>query len=408
MQPKFRVWMVCVLLSVCGLSPSAQGAASSSAGTQADCLGRLGFPLSRPALPTGFMNQPCKPVLGGATTPQTPNDAPRRDDSGTYITFDVPGSSGTTVAGINLVGTIAGYYSDANGVSRGFLRRLNGTITTFDVPGNVNGLFPVAINDTGQMTGFYLDADFLDHGFLRGANGVITTFDVPGTVLLTVPLSINDAGVIAGLYYDENFVPHGFLRSRNGAITTFDVPGAVNGTIAVGIDLLGMTTGTYYKEDFVDHSFVRSRDGAITTFDVISGEPNNGNAINLLGMVTGQVREQHPEINQHLWRGYTRNLGGTIETFDAVPSPLDPCCTWTFPSSINLAGEVVGSDNDAHDLNHGFLRARDGAITILDAPGAGTGSNQGTFAVSINLFGVVAGNYSDANNVSHGFLWTRH
>lgn len=59
-------------------------------------------------------------------------------------------------------------------------------------------------------------------------------------------------------------------------------------------------------------------------------------------------------------------------------------------------------------MNHGFLRDRKGDFTILDAPGAGTGFNQGTFAVSINQLGLVAGNYSDAPRVSHGFLWVRH
>ncbi len=35
------VWMICVVVSVCGLSAYAQQAASSSAGTQSGCLGRL-------------------------------------------------------------------------------------------------------------------------------------------------------------------------------------------------------------------------------------------------------------------------------------------------------------------------------------------------------------------------------
>ena len=406
MQPKFRRWMICVLLSVGSLSLYAQQASPGSRQEQPGCAAPAYHLLSRSGLPPTSINRPCKPVLG-ATASQLSDYVPRHDDGGTYVTFDVPGSSGTTVAGINLVGTIAGYYSDANGVSRGFLRRLNGTITTFDVPGNVNGLVSTAINDTGQITGFYNDADFLAHGFLQSANGVITTFDVSDTILLTIPLSINDAGVIAGAYYDENFALHSFLRSTNGAITTFDVPGAVNGTAAPSINLLGMSTGTYDNEDFVDHGFVRSRNGDITTFDIL-GLGTQAYAINLLGTATGQFREDHPEVNFHLWRGFSRKVDGTIETFDAVPSPLNPCCTWTTPSSINLLGEIVGTDNDAHNLNHGFVRTSNGAVTILDAPGAGTSSNQGTFAVSINLLGVVAGNYIDGNYVSHGYLWSRH
>jgi len=58
---------------------------------------------------------------------------------------------------------------------------------------------------------------------------------------------------------------------------------------------------------------------------------------------------------------------------------------------------------------HGFLTARDGAITTFDAPGAGTvtGMFQGTFGNSINPNGAIEGNYWDADNVSHGFAGAR-
>ena len=58
-------------------------------------------------------------------------------------------------------------------------------------------------------------------------------------------------------------------------------------------------------------------------------------------------------------------------------------------------------------MNHGFVRAKDGTVTLLDAPGAGTGFVEGTLAWSINPAGQVAGFYSDANRVNHGFLWKK-
>jgi len=327
-------------------------------GIQPDCLQRPASSLPGHGLAPLGGTHPCKPVLAGTEATQLSNELPRHDDNGTYITFDVPGSSSTSVSGINLTGTIAGSYCDAVGC-HGFLRRLNGAFTTFDVPGTFDGPYVTAIND---------------------------------------------AGVITGAYFDENFVSHSFLRSPNGTITTFDAPGAVYGTISWGINLEGATTGFYFDEDFVDHGFVRSRSGDITTFDIL-GLGTDAYATSLLGTVTGQFNEDHPEVHFHLWRGFIRKVDGTIETFDAVPSPLDPCCTWTTPSSINLFGEIVGTDNDAHGVNHGFLRARDENITILDAPGSGP---IGTIAVSINQLGVIAGYYYDVNNVTHGFLWIRH
>jgi hypothetical protein len=349
MRFRFSFTLVCLLATlVLTLGMAAQQAPSqnlqslqaafASGEMQADCsqqlLGPRGLPPRRLGL-SGIMNRHCKPVLAGAETSQPSNEVARHDDGGTYITFDVPGSKSTGVAGINLWGTIAGSYVDANSVGHGYLRKLNGSITSFDVPGSVHGTGVGAINDVGEVTGTYRDADFLSHGFLRRADGAITTFDVPGSLGLGVR-EINDAGVIAGNYFDENFIPHSFLRARDGTITTFDVPGAVNGTFVDGLNLLGATTGAYENEDFVDHGFVRSPNGAITSFDVLSGEDTHPFAINLLGTAIGEFREEHPEVNFWLWRGFIRKFDGTIETFDAVQSPLVPCCTWTTPRSINL------------------------------------------------------------------------
>ena len=60
-------------------------------------------------------------------------------------------------------------------------------------------------------------------------------------------------------------------------------------------------------------------------------------------------------------------------------------------------------------MNHGFLRSPDGKFTTFDAPGAGTGSFQGTGCpsdcpVSLNDWGAITGIYIDANYVYHGYL----
>ena len=74
----------------------------------------------------------------------------------------------------------------------------------------------------GTIAGFYLDASCVFHGFLRARDGTITTFDAPGAVNGTSPSGINPAGAITGTYFDASFVGHGFLRARDGTFTTFD------------------------------------------------------------------------------------------------------------------------------------------------------------------------------------------
>lgn len=68
--------------------------------------------------------------------------------------------------------------------------------------------------------------------------------------------------------------------------------------------------------------------------------------------------------------------------------------------SINAAG-VAGYYQDACTAFHGFVRDPSGAMTIFNAPGAGTRSGDGTFILSIDTAGIVAGRYLDATNVYH-------
>ena len=78
----------------------------------------------------------------------------------------------------------------------GFVRKPNGTITTFDAPGSVDTA-AASINPAGQITGSYFDANRVGHGFLRKTDATFATFDVPDSVG-TFPLSINPAGQITG------------------------------------------------------------------------------------------------------------------------------------------------------------------------------------------------------------------
>jgi hypothetical protein len=79
-------------------------------------------------------------------------------------TFDVPGSTSTGGAAINPAGQITGSYLDANFVTHGFLRKTDGTITSFDAPeagsSSSEGTTPQGINTAGQITGYYVDANY--------------------------------------------------------------------------------------------------------------------------------------------------------------------------------------------------------------------------------------------------------
>jgi len=342
--------------------------------------------------------------------------------AGTFTTFDAPGAalvpfSGTAPTSINPAGTITGSYIDASSLGHGFLRARDGTFTSFDPAGSIFTQ-PAAINPAAVITGYYEDANFVAHGFLRGGDGTFTTFDAQGAINGTIPSSINPEGAITGYYYDTNVVAHGFLRAKDGNLTTFDDPDSGTGTtifpgtMSGAISPEGGIAGTYTDASGVNHGFLRAGDGTFTTFDppgqidpfllfaflalpVVSRNP--------AGVITGAYFQP---ISGNPFGGnfqvFVRARDGTFTTFDAAT--YSPCCIWSFASGINPSGTITGYFNDGFNRNHGFVRNGDGTVITFDAPGAGTGFNQGTVPLGIDPAGVIIGYYTDNSNVHHGFL----
>ena len=58
-------------------------------------------------------------------------------------------------------------------------------------------------------------------------------------------------------------------------------------------------------------------------------------------------------------------------------------------------------------VNHGFVREPNGSFGSFDVPGAGTGPNQGSFPDNVNGHGDIAGFYIDGQNVEHAFVRSR-
>jgi hypothetical protein len=237
------------------------------------------------------------------------------------------------------------------------------TIIEFDAPGAgtsaYQGTVGVQINPAGLIIGYYFTGSSTvgAYGFVRTPDGNFQSFAAPGEYL-TYPQSINSKAAVAGYSY-QNAVASGFVRDPSGDLTTIEVPGAgtgyAQGTFAWNINAVGEIAGTYIDGNSVSHGFLRAPDGTISTFDV----PGAGSGA---------------------------NQGTYMASYEG----------------LSAAGAVVGWYLDANSVNHGYLRAPDGAITVFDAPGAGTGANQGTFAYGVTP--VIPGVYIDGDNVMHGFV----
>jgi hypothetical protein len=99
-----------------------------------------------------------------------------------------------------------------------------------------------------------------------------------------------------------------------------------------------------------------------------------------------------------------RAVDGTITVIDA-PGTSPPCNCGTQATDINASGAITGITYAAGKVQI-FLRAADGTFTLFAPPNAvtsGTGSGA-VSAVSINDNGAIVGNYRDSNGVLHGYL----
>ena len=177
-------------------------------------------------------------------------------------------------------------------------------------------------------------------------SGRFITFDPPGSAF-TNPSGIGPDGTVIGYYTDAGGVQHGFLRTRTGSVTSFDPPGSTL-TQPTSIAPTGEIAGVYCVTaapgcafGFApNHGFVRASNGTFTTFD--------------------------PPVH---------NIFASIYTFGGPPP------------SINPAGAIAGTYFDASGAEHGFLRASNGALTTIDAPGS-TGNTE---VLAINPSGVIVG-----------------
>jgi hypothetical protein len=318
----------------------------------------------------------------------------------TFTTFDVPGAQATYAYNINDSAIITGSYTDSQDVTHGYLRAANGTFTAFDPSGSV-WTHPVQTDHQGQTVGIWEDSSGIEHGFLRSPSGTITKFDVSGALETTPEGVEGNAAESIGSYEDSSDASHGFLRARKGTITTFDASGAgtgaFQGTFAVAINRAGVGTGSYVDSNYGAHGFVRSLNGAITEFDVEPTNSTEPNGINDTGTVAGSVALSDGSA---VFEGFLRTSDGTTVTFSDQNAGIEG----TVPYGINDRGDAVGTYYDSSDAMHGFLRSPSGAMSTLDAPGAGTAKGQGTSTFSVNKKNSLTGFYIDASNAAHGYI----
>jgi hypothetical protein len=128
-----------------------------------------------------------------------------------FSTIDVPGSTGSAAAGINIDGLIVG--GSYNGSIEHGLLYNKGQLSTIDVPG-ASSTELEGINKQGQIVATYWDSAGTAHGALY-SQGAFFVMDVPFPgATHTAAYGINDLGDIVGVYADSAG-NHGFIATPN-------------------------------------------------------------------------------------------------------------------------------------------------------------------------------------------------
>jgi hypothetical protein len=186
-----------------------------------------------------------------STTSSTPPaQAYVRASDGALTPFTIPGSDYVFPWGISDLGEVTGvYYYDGDTQVGGFVRSPGGMITTFKY---ATGIVPLAINRAGTIIGWYAPPVGAYQGFVRRLDGTIVPFSMPGMgTLYTLFMGLNEGGFITGSYTtiatgSSGPLPeetmYGFIRSPQGAVSGFAVPGA-DSTTSVAINDFNVVTG---------------------------------------------------------------------------------------------------------------------------------------------------------------------
>jgi probable HAF family extracellular repeat protein len=251
----------------------------------------------------------------------------------TPISINIPGASSIGATAISSSSNLAGIFSDNSGALHGFADN-HGTVTTFDFPAGAEVSATTAvtgINDAGQVIGSYhLPDELFGHGF-RYANGIVT--EIPN-----YPYAINNDGTVVGWAHScpIDFCGAAFIYS-NGTMTTVNFP-------------------PQPPDEATDTRFL---------------------GINNVGDIVGDYRGGIPHHGFRDQGGLTYR-GGGFTAFDV------PGATFTIPSGINDAGQIVGTFGDSNGNGHGFLYDN-GSFSGLDFSPRGIDSH-GEILVGDSLF----------------------
>jgi hypothetical protein len=273
-------------------------------------------------------------------------------------TINVPGSvpDNTTPFAINNSGEIAGTYYDPAVGFRVF-SLTDGSYTTVEPAGSVNGSSFVSLNNSGQIVGFSNTATPPSFGnYYLASNGVYSAFPPPNanTPAGATFSFYNDNGAIAGQAPIGTTGNTTAFIAQNGVIVTI-APPTTTSTSINAINNAGAAVGGFFPavmpSPTANQAAFLYSGGTYTTLDAPGSTFTEATGINDLGEVVGyfdSVPVTGPGgISETPIIGFTYQNG--VYTDYSVPGEVE-----TELFGINNAGEVVGYYGDEMGNAQGF------------------------------------------------------
>jgi probable HAF family extracellular repeat protein len=248
----------------------------------------------------------------------------------------------------------------------------------------------VLINGPGQVgtiVGYFADAN-TDHGFQNSA-GVCSSIDVPGAVA-TLVTGINNLGQVVGWWYDGS-TRHGFFQKPGAAPVTVDYQGAIGGTQLLGVNDAGQIIGAAALSGLQSQAFLYYG----STFYPIGTSSDPGyliaNGINGDATVAGNFPNNFEDsLLPPSWSGTP-----------ILISPAPVAAVNAIDSNDDVVGYGYESAACANSSEFcGFLWIGNAALTVLTWP-----NSSFSYPYAINDFGQIVGEYVDLAGLQHGGLW---
>lgn len=235
----------------------------------------------------------------------------------------VPGSTATSVTGINNANMITGFYETADGSSHGFFGSLDSHYTTFDAPAGQT--FTEAINDAGYTTGGSNvpneNCPIEGCAFIRGPDGTITTI-----LNKRRPMDGQAQGITEGVkfvgeywYVDDQGIAEeiGLYGKRGHYRADLTLPFNTDRTRPRGYNRHGEVVGYYYQFGAYYYPGFILKDGVATAVEF----PNKSAYRTILAAVNdkGKIAGGWDDVDVGIGQAFTYDL--TANTFTVIDIP---------------------------------------------------------------------------------------